>query len=90
MNKTLYLILKDEWYDMIERGIKTEEYREIKGYWIKRLEGKEFNRVRFSLGYTKRTMIFLCDGIEIGTGNPKWGAEPGKNYYVIKLGRRLK
>lgn len=35
--KTLHLVLKKKWYDMIENGIKKEEYREIKSYWIKRL-----------------------------------------------------
>lgn len=35
--KTLYLILKSEWYNAIFCGQKTEEYREIKPYWIKRL-----------------------------------------------------
>lgn len=35
--KTLHLVLKSKWYDMIASGIKTEEYREIKPYWIKRL-----------------------------------------------------
>lgn len=35
--KVLDLPLKKEWYDMIESGIKTEEYREIKPYWVKRL-----------------------------------------------------
>ena len=34
---TLHLILKSQWYDMIDAGIKTEEYREIKPYWEKRL-----------------------------------------------------
>ena len=29
MGKTLYLPLKKEWYEMIESGVKTEEYREI-------------------------------------------------------------
>lgn len=33
----LHLPLKKEWYQMIERGEKREEYREIKPYWIKRL-----------------------------------------------------
>lgn len=37
MNKTLTLPLKAKWYEMIEQGIKTEEYREIKPYWITRL-----------------------------------------------------
>lgn len=36
-DKNLFLVLKSEWYDMIESGRKKEEYREIKPYWIKRL-----------------------------------------------------
>lgn len=35
--KTLDLVLKRKWYDMIASGEKTEEYREIKPYWITRL-----------------------------------------------------
>lgn len=35
--KKLTLVLKHKWYEMIESGIKTEEYREIKPYWITRL-----------------------------------------------------
>lgn len=37
MKKRLYLSLKAKWYKMIESGEKTEEYREIKPYWEKRL-----------------------------------------------------
>lgn len=37
--KTLDLVLKGEWYDMIESGVKTEEYRQVKPYWCKRLTG---------------------------------------------------
>lgn len=33
----LYLPLKKEWFDMIKSGEKTEEYRSITQYWIKRL-----------------------------------------------------
>ena len=37
---TLHLVLIGKWYDMIESGEKTEEYRETKQYWVKRiLEG---------------------------------------------------
>lgn len=36
-NNTLHLVLKKKWYELIESGIKKEEYREIKPYWIKRL-----------------------------------------------------
>ena len=36
-SNVLDLPLKKEWYNMIESGIKTEEYREVKPYWVKRL-----------------------------------------------------
>lgn len=35
--KTLNLVLKHKWYDMIASGEKKEEYRNIKPYWEKRL-----------------------------------------------------
>ncbi len=85
--KILHLPLKKEWYEMIESGVKTEEYREIKPYWDKRLVDyksvfKDYKRlvfrryvlglyddlcrdyprgythVKFSYGYTRRTMTF--------------------------------
>ena len=37
MKKTLDLVLKSKWYDMITSGEKREEYREIKTYWENRL-----------------------------------------------------
>ncbi|MGM9838131.1 MAG: hypothetical protein ACI30A_06560 [Paludibacteraceae bacterium] len=33
----LYMPLKAKWYEMIERGEKTEEYREIKKHWGQRI-----------------------------------------------------
>ena len=33
--KTLHLTLEYRWYDMIERGEKTEEYRDMK--WVRRV-----------------------------------------------------
>ena len=35
--KILHLPLKAKWYEMQERGEKTEEYREITPYWYQRL-----------------------------------------------------
>lgn len=35
--KILTLNVSKQWFDMIVAGEKTEEYREIKPYWIKRL-----------------------------------------------------
>lgn len=98
MSKTLYLPLNKKWYEMIERGEKTEEYREIKPYYVDRILNikpdfnyatfKKFDAVRFSYGYTKRTMTFEVESITIGKGKPEWGA-PAEDVFVIKLGRRL-
>ena len=101
---TLTLTLKKQWIDMIKSGGKTEEYREIKPFWTKRLirpvidyvDGRisipdvprEFNTLVFTLGYPKaddmsRRMVFKNPKIEMRTGNPEWGAEKDKVYYVI-------
>ena len=47
-----------------------------------------YEAVRFSYGYTKRTMTFKCEGITIGYGKPEWGA-PNDPVFIIKLGNRL-
>ena len=108
--KTLHLPLKAKWYEMIESGIKTEEYREIKPYWKRRLlkHGncwgnnslvvetynkkfllfEKYDIVKFSYGYTKRTMTFEVKEIVIGKGNPEWGA-PTEDVFIIKLGNRV-
>jgi hypothetical protein len=33
----VHLILKKKWYDLIDSGEKTEEYRDISNYWMTRL-----------------------------------------------------
>jgi hypothetical protein len=55
---------------------------------------KDFKINTMTLGYPKKTdrerfKIFEHAGIEIRTGNPEWGAEPGKLYFVIKHGKRI-
>jgi len=35
--KTLKLTLNKQWFDLIEQGVKKEEYREVKRFWIVRL-----------------------------------------------------
>lgn len=40
-------------------------------------------------GDTERILKLEHKGIEIREGNPEWGAEPGKKYFVIKHGKIL-
>jgi Zn/Cd-binding protein ZinT len=58
---TLYFVLKGEWFDKIESGEKTHEYRQAKQYWAKRitkvliwkLKHKEDLTIEFRRGYKK-------------------------------------
>ena len=59
-----------------------------KGYYFK---FKEFTQNTMTLGYPKsgdtdRILKLEHKGIEIRTGNPDWGAEPDKLYFVILHG----
>lgn len=43
-------------------------------------------KVRFRNGYSKNSPSFIATvSISIGEGNPEWGAEPDKKYYVLKI-----
>lgn len=55
---------------------------------------KKFTNNIMTLGYpkstdTERILKVEHKGIEIRTGNPEWGAEPDKLYFVIKHGTIL-
>jgi hypothetical protein len=129
MTQELRLPLIRHWFELTKAGIKTEDYREINEYWIRRLTNcktdlteaknellkggkaavekypslldipehftpKKFDVNIMTLGYpsatdTDRILRLEHKGIEIRTGNPEWGAEPGKLYFVIKHGAIL-
>jgi hypothetical protein len=93
----LILPIKKKWFDMILSGEKKEEYREIKPYYRSRLINEGFldryglpnlwqDWVLFRNGYSKQSPSFkaFCT-IDIRTGIPEWGAEPSKEYYVLKI-----
>jgi hypothetical protein len=59
------------------------------------VSAKPFEVNIMTLGYpskndTSQIIKFKHGGIEIRQGNPEWGAEPDKYYFVIKHGERIK
>ncbi|KKL96445.1 hypothetical protein LCGC14_1844380 [marine sediment metagenome] len=76
----LHLTLKRKWFDLIASGAKTEEYRECKTYWVKRLRGRVYDEVHFRNGYRPDSpfMRVECLGISCIA-----------YHYIIKLGKVL-
>lgn len=63
---------------------------EILGLWLGQgvIVFKKYTHVKFSYGYTKRTMTFEMESITIGKGKAEWGA-PNEDVFIIKLGKRV-
>lgn len=86
--KDLFLILKKPWFEKINSGEKTHEYREVKDYWTNRLEGRNYETVTFQLGMNKNKRLkFEVKSISINHNpNNDLGIVP---VYDISLGRRI-
>jgi hypothetical protein len=82
----LILHIKKKWFDQIRYGIKTEEYRELKPYWISRIIRKaaELRGIVIICGYPSEntvdnTMNLPWKGYEIKTIlNEEFGDQPTK------------
>ena len=93
--------ISEPWFSMIWSGEKKEEYREIKPYWSTRFRkifpfvkntDIPFERnwdtrwVCFRNGYGKSRPSLMAEvTLRRGTGKAEWGAEEGKEYYVLKI-----
>ena len=94
----LRIPIRKHWWKMIYDNDKPEEYREIGDYWRKRFQTlglldekgepvpDAVADVILVNGYgPKAPELLVRIMLRIGTGEPKWGAEPGKKYYVLPI-----
>jgi hypothetical protein len=87
-SRQLILILTGEYFDAIQRGEKTEEYRLCNDYWRKRLEGRDYDQIVLTRGYAKRDddskrMYFRYEGYAIKTiTHPHFGDNPVKVFAI--------
>lgn len=77
----LHLTLEREWFDEIARGVKDEEYRDLKDYWKTRLEGRTYDIVRFRNGYATDAPEMDVEFL---------GVDKRSDCYVIRLGKVLR
>jgi hypothetical protein len=94
-----YRELNEYWFNRLVDSIYDEKgrYNKKTSFFLYdrldyfRFVFKYFDRNVMTLGYpkstdTERILKLEHKEIEIRTGNPEWGAEPNKLYFVIKHG----
>ena len=72
----LHLVLTRHWFDETERGAKSVEYRKMTDQWRRLIwdRREEITHVRFSRAYSKTTLTFPVEKIDIGECPiPGWG-----------------
>ena len=62
-NKTLHLVLKRKWWEMIDSGEKTEEYRDVNHYWAIRLLDSQYRWYSQNIDYPKDFIDWLRFGL---------------------------
>lgn len=88
--KDLVLSLKRKWFEQIRDGVKPFEYRLNNEFWQKRLIGKKYRNVIFTLGYPpkhdkSRRIIKPWLGYQIKTiVSEEWYNVP-QNCFAIKV-----
>ena len=77
MKKILHLNLYRKFFDDIADGTKTTEYRDKTDYWKRRIEGRQYDIIKFRNGYATDapTMLVEYNGYDI------------TDRYEIKLGK---
>ena len=49
----------------------------------------KYNAIRFRRGYTKQSMTFMLDSMQVGYGKTEWLAPDGKLVFILNLGERI-
>lgn len=87
-----YREIKPYWTSRLEPefGVFNEGGTLVKGHMWSPEQGEhepdDVIDIMFRNGYSKSSPSFVARcSLEIGTGKPEWGAEPGKLYYTLKI-----
>lgn len=93
--KTITFNLKTEYFNQIRDGVKTEEYRELKPFWAKRLVDRHYDVIVVKLGYPPKNaddgkvLYFKWNGFKIKEITHEIFDGKTQDVYAIDLSERL-
>ena len=79
--RILHLPINRIWFDAILSGSKYMEYRDVKPYWTKRIEGREYDEIHFRNGYARDAPF-----MRVKYQGWKFCTLAGKRVYALQLG----
>ncbi len=95
--KEEYREIKKYWVSRLVDGLDVSEEGKFgsflwEGFWWTMQTPMAYDIVTFRNGYSRNApkISFKVLDITDGHGKEKWGAEPGKEYFIIKLGQQVK
>ena len=91
MSKTLFMTIRKEPFLAIKNGIKKEEYRDIKEYYINKFDFNKYDYVILKNGYsaTAPQIKLEVKNIRKGYSNPAWCGGFKEFCYIIELGELI-
>lgn len=103
MDKLRALPIKGNWFELIIRGIKLQEYRDFTEFYVSFFRGVVGNeqmarvlvghtsepfRIKLRNGYSSHSPYAVIEAsLLLAQGLPEWGAEKGKIYFVLDIHR---
>lgn len=88
MSADLIIPVNGVYFDQIKAGTKTEEYRLVKDFWSKRLEGREYRNVIMTRGFPKadnadlRVVLRWRGFKRVTITHPHFGPDPVEVYAI--------
>ncbi len=79
--RTLHVPIRRKWFDDIVSGKKRQEYREVKRYWTKRIEGREYDEIHFRNGYARDAPF-----MRVKYQGWRFSTLAGRKVYALQLG----
>ena len=80
----LTLTIKTRWFNEILSGRKTEDFREIKKYYIDRFTNKEYTTIKLRAGYNTNSPALVADIVSITVETRHFDMFPVQ-CFVIKI-----
>lgn len=87
----LFLIVKKKYFDQINSGEKTEEFRLVTPYWTNRLVGRKYDKIIFQNGYSKKSprIELKYMGYEIKNIRHEFFGNEQVVVFAIQLGKKV-